>query len=59
MSFEKINKIALFVFGLFLIFTSIVILVGEFMENTLIAIFVFILFLYVAYYIILKTLFKD
>jgi len=59
MSFEKINKIALFVFGLFLIFTSIVILVGEFMQNTLIAIFVFILFLYVAYYIMLKTLFKD
>jgi len=59
MSFEKINKIALFVFGLFLIFTSIVILVGEFMENTLIAIFVFISFLYVAYYIMLKTLFKD
>jgi len=59
MSFEKINKIALFVFGLFLIFTSIVILVGEFMENTLIAIVIFISFLYVAYYIILKTLFKD
>jgi len=59
MSFEKINKIALFIFGLFLIFTSIVILVGEFMQNTLIAIVVFISFLYVAYYIILKTLFKD
>jgi len=59
MSFEKINKIALFVFGLFLIFTSIVILVGEFMENTLTAILIFISFLYVAYYIILKTLFKD
>jgi len=59
MSFEKINKIALFVFGLFLIFSSIVILVGEFMENTLIAIVIFISFLYVAYYIILKTLFKD
>jgi len=59
MSFEKINKIALFVFGLFLIFTSIVILVGEFMENTLTAIVIFISFLYVAYYIILKTVFKD
>jgi len=59
MSFEKINKIALFVFGLFLIFTSIVILVGEFMQNTLIAIVIFISFLYVAYYIMLKTLFKD
>jgi len=59
MSFEKINKVALFVFGLFLIFTSIVILVGEFMQNTLIAIVIFIFFLYVAYYIMLKTLFKD
>jgi len=59
MSFEKINKIALFVFGLFLIFSGIVILVGEFMENTLAAIVIFISFLYVAYYIILKTVFKD
>jgi len=59
MSFEKINKIALFIFGLFLIFTSIVILVGEFMQNTLIAIVIFISFLYVAYYILLKILFKD
>jgi len=59
MSFEKINKIALFVFGLFLIFSGIVILIGEFMENTLTAIVIFISFLYVAYYIILKTVFKD
>jgi len=59
MSFEKINKIALFVFGLFLIFTSIVILVGEFMQNTLVAIVVFITFLYIAYYIILKVFFQD
>jgi len=59
MSFEKINKIALFIFGLFLIFSGIVILVGEFMENTLTAIVIFISFLYVAYYIILKTVFKD
>jgi len=59
MSFEKIHKIALFIFGLFLIFSGIVLLVGEFMDNTLIAIVLFITCLYIAYYIILKTVFKD
>jgi len=59
MSFEKINKIALFVFGLFLIFSGIVILIGEFMENTLVSIIIFISFLYIAYYIILKVFFQD
>jgi len=59
MSFEKINKIALFIFGLFLIFSGIVILVGEFMENTLVSIIIFISFLYIAYYIILKVFFQE
>jgi len=59
MNFEKIQKIALLVFGLFIIFTGIVLLVGEFMDNTLLAIIIFIALLYIAYYILLQTFFKD
>ncbi len=59
MNFEKIQKIAFFVFSLFLIFSAIVMLIGGYTSNPLISIGVFIVVLYVAYYIFLKTFFND
>ena len=59
MNFEKIQKIAFFVFSLFLIFSAIVMLIGGYTSNPLISIGVFIVVLYVAYYIFLKTFFSD
>ena len=59
MNFELIQKIAVFVFGLFLVFSAIVVLVGEYFENTLLAIMFFIGLLYGAYYLILKTFIDE
>jgi len=59
MSFEKIQKIALFVFSLFLVFSAIVLLIGGYMSNTLLSIAVFVLLVYGAYYIFLKTFFEE
>ncbi len=59
MNFEKIQKVAIFIFSLFLIFSAIVLLMGQYLTNPLLSIFVFILFIYIAYYIFLKTFFED
>ena len=59
MNFEKIQKIAFFVFSLFLIFSAIVLLIGGYIANPLFSIIVFIVFIYIAYYIFLKIFFED
>ena len=59
MNFEKLQKIALFIFFIFLIFSSIVLLIGGYLSNPLISIIVFIVLIYGAYYIFLKTFFGD
>ena len=59
MNLKKLQKVIFFVFILFLIFSGIVIMVGSYMNNTLISIIIFILFIYSAYYLFLKTFFED
>ena len=59
MNFKTIHKIAIFVFALFLVFVSIVLLVGEYFENTLFSIILFILGLYLVYYMALKTFIDE
>jgi len=59
MNLKLIHKIAIFIFGLFLIFSSIVIFVGELFTNTIIAIVIFIIGLYLVYFIALKTFIDD
>jgi len=59
MNIKTLHKVALFVFSLFLIFTSIVILVGEYFENTFLAIILFIIGIYIAYFIGLKTFMDE
>jgi len=59
MKLNQLHKIALFVFSLFLIFVSIVLLIGEYFENTLLSIVMFVSGLYLAYYISLKTFLED
>ncbi len=59
MNIKVLHKIAIFIFGLFLIFTSIVILIGELFDNTLLAIIVFIAGLYIVYFIALKIFIDE
>ena len=59
MKLKTLHKIAIFIFGLFLIFSSIVILVGEYFENTLLAIAVFIGGIYIVYFMALKTFIDE
>ena len=59
MNLKTLHKIAIFVFGLFLIFVSIVLLIGEYFENTLFSIIMFVLGLYLTYYIALKTFMDE
>jgi len=59
MNLKTIHKIALLIFSLFLIFTSIVILVGEYFDNTFLAIVLFIIGIYIAYFIGLKTFMEE
>ena len=59
MNFELIQKIAVFIFGLFLVFSAIVLLIGEYFDNTLLAITFFIGLLYGAYYLALKTFIDE
>ncbi len=59
MKFELIQKIAIFIFGLFLVFSAIVLLVGEYINNTLLAIVVFVGLLYGVYYLFLKTFIDE
>ena len=59
MNFELIQKTAIFIFGLFLVFSAIVLLVGEYINNTLLAIVVFVGLLYGVYYLFLKTFIDD
>jgi len=59
MKFELIQKIAVFIFGLFLVFSAIVVLIGEYFENTFLAITFFIGLLYGAYYLALKTFIDE
>jgi len=59
MKLKLLHKIAIFIFSLFLIFVSIVLLIGEYFENTLLSIVMFISGLYLVYYISLKTFLED
>lgn len=59
MNLKTLHKVAVFIFGLFLIFSSIVILVGEYFENTLLAIILFILGIYIVYFMALKTFIDE
>ncbi len=59
MNLKTLHKIAIFIFGLFLIFSSIVILVGEYFENTLLAIVIFIIGIYIVYFMALKTFIDE
>ena len=59
MNLKTIHKVALLIFALFLIFTSIVILIGEYFENTFLAITLFIVGIYIAYFIGLKTFMEE
>ena len=59
MNLKTIHKIAILVFALFLIFVSIVLLIGEYFSNTLLAIVIFIIGLYLAYFIALKTFIDE
>ena len=59
MNLKTLHKVAIFIFGLFLIFSSIVILVGEYFENTLLAIILFILGIYIVYFMALKTFIDE
>ena len=59
MNFELIQKIAIFIFGLFLVFSAIVVLIGEYFDNTLLAITIFIGLLYGVYYLALKTFIDE
>ena len=59
MNFELIQKIAVFIFGLFLVFSAIVVLMGEYINNTLLAITIFTGLLYGVYYLFLKTFIDE
>jgi len=59
MNLKTLHKIAIFIFGLFLVFVSIVFLIGEYFQNTLFSIFLFIAGLYLVYYIFLKTFIDE
>ncbi len=59
MNLKTLHKIAIFIFALFLIFSSIVILVGEYFENTLFAIMIFIIGIYIVYFMALKTFIDE
>jgi len=59
MNLKLIHKIAIFIFSLFLIFFSIVILVGEYFDNTFLAISLFIIGIYIAYFIGLRTFVEE
>ncbi len=59
MNLKILHKIAIFIFALFLIFVSIVILIGEYFENTFLAIIMFITGLYIVYFIALKTFIDE
>jgi len=59
MNLKVIHKIAIFIFSLFLIFVSIVLLIGEYFENTLLAIILFISGLYGGYFLALKTFMEE
>ncbi len=59
MNLNLIHKLLIGVFGLFLIFSAIVILVGDYQNDPLLSIFLFIVILYGAYYLAIKYLFKE
>ena len=59
MNLKTLHKIAIFIFALFLIFSSIVILVVEYFENTLFAIMIFIIGIYIVYFMALKTFIDE
>jgi len=59
MNLKTLHKVALLIFALFLIFSSIVLLVGEYFENTFLAIILFIIGIYIAYFIGLKTFMDE
>ncbi|WP_457564970.1 hypothetical protein [Caminibacter sp.] len=59
MKLELIHKLLAGVFGLFLIFSAIVILVGDYQNDPLLSIAVFVVILYGVYYLAIKFLFKE
>jgi hypothetical protein len=59
MNLDLIHKLLAGVFGLFLIFSAIVILVGGYQDYPLISIIIFVAILYGVYYLAIKFIFKE
>jgi hypothetical protein len=59
MNLNLIHKLLMGVFGLFLIFSAIVILVGDYLHDPIFSIITFIAILYFVYYLAIKFLFKE
>ena len=59
MNLNLLHKLLFGIFFLFLLFSAIVILVGEYLSNPLFSIVAFVLILYVVYYVALKVFLKD
>jgi len=59
MNLKTIHKLLLGVFVLFLLFSSIVILIGGYLSSPLFSIVVFVVILYVIYYLSIKFFMKE
>ncbi|QCI27534.1 hypothetical protein C6V80_00695 [Caminibacter pacificus] len=59
MNLKIIHKLLLGVFVLFLLFSAIVILVGDYLNDPLLSIVIFIVILYVVYYLGIKFFMNE
>jgi len=59
MNLNLIHKLLFGIFFLFLLFSAIVFLVGDYMINPLFSIVVFVAILYIVYYVAIKVFMKD
>ncbi len=59
MNLNLIHKLLFGIFFLFLLFSAVVVLVGDYMESPLFSIAVFVGILYVVYYVAIKVFMKD
>ena len=59
MNFDILNKLLFGVFALFMLFSAIVLLVGDYLNDPLFSIIIFIVILYLVYYFAIKFFLND
>ena len=59
MNLDTLNKLLFGVFALFMLFSAIVLLVGDYLNDPLFSIIIFIVILYLVYYFAIKFFMKD